>query len=288
MPELPEVETVRRGLAPAMAGQRILTAEIRRPDLRWPLPEAMGARLSGARIGALERRGKYLLAPLDSGETLLIHLGMSGRMVVATPGGDRDAPGRFHNAAPAAGKHDHVILEMEGGARVIFNDARRFGSMDLWPADRIGAHPRLAGLGPEPLGPDFDGAHLARAFAGRRAPVRALLLDQGIIAGLGNIYVSESLHLAGIAPARAAGRIARRRLDRLADAVRDVLSAAIAAGGATLRDHRRADGTLGYFQHDFRVYGRAGAPCPCPGCDGTIRRRVHSGRAGYDCPRCQR
>jgi len=249
----------------------------------------MGARLTGARVERLTRRGKYLLAPLSTGETLLIHLGMSGRMIIRRPAAGGEAvPGRFHNARGAAGRHDHVILQLEGGAQVVFNDPRRFGSMDLWPKSSIAAHPRLAWLGPEPLEEGFDGACLARAFAGRRAPVRALLMDQRMIAGLGNIYVSESLHEAGIAPARAGGRIGRARLQRLTMAIRAVLTRAIAAGGASLRDHRRADGTLGYFQHEFRVYGRAGAPCPRPGCGGTIRHRVHAGRAGYDCPRCQR
>mgnify|MGYP005841451173 CR=1 FL=1 len=288
MPELPEVETVRRGLTPAMAGRRIAAVRINRRDLRWPLPETLETRLAGTRVLRLSRRGKYLLVALDSGETLLIHLGMSGRMVVHATGGGDAMPGRFHNARGAAGAHDHVILRLEDGAEVVFNDPRRFGSMDLWPTAAIGAHPRLAGLGPEPLDEGFDGGVLARALAGRRAPVRALLLDQRIVAGLGNIYVSESLHEAGIAPARAGGRIARARLERLAGAVRAVLGRAIAAGGATLRDHRRADGTLGYFQHDFRVYDRAGAPCPRPGCEGTIRRHIQGGRASYHCPRCQR
>ena len=284
MPELPEVETVRRGLLPVMEGRRIARAEVRRPDLRWPFPERMAERLTGDRVGGIGRRSKYLLLGLDTGETLIVHLGMSGRMLV---GGA--VLGEFHHDAGAApGPHDHVVLTMEDGGRVTFNDARRFGAMDLWPTGDIGNHRLLRALGPEPLGNGFSAETLARAFEGKAAPVKAALLDQGIVAGLGNIYVSEALARAGIHPARAAGRISGARLERLVPAIREVLMEAIEAGGSTLRDHRRADGELGYFQHSFRVYDQEGKPCRTEGCGGTIRRIVQSGRSTYYCPDCQR
>jgi formamidopyrimidine-DNA glycosylase len=287
VPELPEVETVRRGIAPAMEGRRILAAEIRREGLRWPFPPRLAERLTGARVQALRRRSKYILAELDSGETMILHLGMSGRITVtgmAAP----FIPGRFHHDHPAPAVHDHVILTMEGGARITLNDPRRFGALDLAPSAGIDAHPMLASLGPEPLGNGFHAAHLAAGFAGRRAPVKALLLDQKIVAGLGNIYVCEALFRAGIHPTRAAGRIGAARLDRLVAEIRAVLSEAIIAGGSSLRDYRQADGELGYFQHGFRVYDRAGQPCATPGCSGSIRRIVQSGRSTWFCPRCQR
>ncbi len=287
MPELPEVETVRRGLAPAMEGAIIARAEVRRPDLRWPFPPDMAARLTGARVLRLRRRSKYILADLDRGETLLIHLGMSGRMIVSGLAAPH-VPGRFHHTHPAPERHDHVVLHMRSGARVTFNDARRFGAMDLIATDAAEAHPLLASLGPEPLGNAFNAAHLRARFKGRRAPVKALLLDQRVVAGLGNIYVCEALHRARIAPARAAGRIGAARLERLAGAIRNTLTEAIAAGGSSLRDYRQADGELGYFQHSFRVHAREGAPCPTPGCDGAVRRMVQSGRSSFWCPRCQR
>ena len=280
MPELPEVETVRRGLAPLMEGRRILTADIRRPDLRWPLPERMAERLTGARVETLERRSKYLLARLDRGETLLVHLGMSGRWLVTG-----DVLGSFHHALPAPAKHDHVVLDLEGGARLTFNDARRFGAMDLWPSETIATHPLLAGLGPEPLGNSFDGERLARRLAGRVAPVKALLLDQRVVAGLGNIYVCEALWRAGISPLRAAGTLTPAEIEPLVAAIRAVLTDAIAAGGSSLRDYRRADGELGYFQHSFAVYGREGEACPR--CGGTILRTLQSGRSSFHCPDCQ-
>ena len=287
MPELPEVETVRRGLAPAMEGRRIARAELRRDGLRWPFPPRLAERLAGARALRLRRRSKYLLADLSTGETLLIHLGMSGRMTV-TGGGAAAAPGGFTHALPTPEKHDHVILHMEGGARIALNDARRFGAMDLVATDAAEAHPLLANLGPEPLGNGFSGAVLAAALAGRRTPIKAALLDQRLVAGLGNIYVSEALHRAGIAPARAAGRIGRARVEALAAAIRAVLEEAIVAGGSSLRDHRQADGTLGYFQSAHRAYGREGLPCLAPGCGGTIRRTVQVGRSSFHCPACQR
>jgi formamidopyrimidine-DNA glycosylase len=283
LPELPEVETVRRGLLPAMEGQRVLSAEVRRPDLRWPFPERMAERLEGRRVLGLRRRSKYILADLDSGESLLIHLGMSGRMLVSGR-----ALGEFHHDHPAPSRHDHVVIAMEGGARITFNDARRFGAMDLMPTDRAEEHWLLAGLGPEPLGNAFHEDYLVARLRGRATPIKAALLDQRIVAGLGNIYVCEVLHRAGLSPRRQAGRIAARRVAGLVPVIRDVLAEAIEAGGSSLRDYRQADGELGYFQHAFRVYDREGEPCPAPGCGGRIARIVQSGRSSYYCPSCQR
>ena len=291
MPELPEVETVRRGLTPALEGARLTRVEVRRADLRWPFPERMAERLTGAIVRGLGRRSKYLLLHLDTGETLIVHLGMSGRMVVDALSSARAAgdlqPGTFHRDAGWLPQHDHVVFHTDRH-RVTFNDARRFGAMDLWPTDRLEDHWLMAKLGPEPLGNAFHEAHLVAAFAGRNTPVKSALLDQRIVAGLGNIYVSEALHRAGIAPTRKAGRIAAPRVARLVPIIRDVLGEAIAAGGSSLRDHRQADGELGYFQHSFRVYDRAGHPCPTPGCAGEIRRIVQSGRSTFHCPACQR
>jgi formamidopyrimidine-DNA glycosylase len=235
----------------------------------------------GARVERLRRRSKYLLADLDTGETLIVHLGMSGRLLVSGA-----AVGNFRHDLTAPAKHDHVILDVEGGARVTFNDARRFGAMDLWPTADLEAHRLLAGLGPEPLGNAFDGTYLAARLAGRRTPVKAVLLDQHVVAGLGNIYVCEALWRAGVSPARPAGE-AVTASDDLAQAVRAVLMDAIAAGGSSLRDYRQADGELGYFQHSFAVYGREGMPCTRPGCAGTIGRVVQSGRSSFYCPACQ-
>lgn len=287
MPELPEVETVRRGLTPAMENVRIERAEIRREGLRWPFPAGLADRLKGARVLQLRRRSKYILADLDTGETILLHLGMSGRMTVSGLAAPH-VPGRFHHDHPAIEKHDHVILYMASGARIAFNDPRRFGALDLRASAAIDAHPLLASLGPEPLGNAFGAAHLAARFKGRKSPVKALLLDQRIVAGLGNIYVCEALFRAGIHPARAAGRIGAARLETLAQTIRTVLAEAIDAGGSSLRDYRQADGNLGYFQHNFRVYDRANAPCTAPGCSATVRRIVQSGRSSYYCPVCQR
>ncbi len=283
LPELPEVETVRRGLAPVLEGRVIVAADVRRPDLRWPFPPGMADRLAGRRVLRLWRRSKYLLADLDSGETLLIHLGMSGRLsVTGVP------VGAFHHAHGAVAAHDHVVLTIEGGARVTFNDARRFGAMDLMATARAADHWLLARLGPEPLEPAFHPEHLVGAFAGRRTPVKAALLDQRIVAGLGNIYVCEVLHRARLSPRRQAGRIAAAGVRRLVPLVREVLTEAIAAGGSSLRDYRQADGAMGYFQHGFRVYDREGAPCPAAGCGGVVRRIVQSGRSSFYCARCQR
>ena len=283
MPELPEVETVRRGLEPAMAGEVIARAEVNRPDLRWPLPERMAERLTGQKVLRLGRRSKYILVDLESGETLIVHLGMSGRMLVSG-----DPLGRFHHAHPAPETHDHVVFHMAGGARITFNDARRFGHMDLAPTEALDAHWLIRDLGPEPLGNRFDAAYLTAAFRGRRTPVKSALLDQRIVAGLGNIYVSEALFRAGIHPRRHAGRIAPARVAALVPVIRDVLREAIQAGGSSLRDHRQATGELGDFQHTFRVYDREGAPCTTPDCPGVIRRIVQSGRSTFYCPLCQR
>ncbi len=283
MPELPEVETVRRGLAPVLEGARLAAAEARRPDLRWPLPERFAERLTGARVMRLGRRSKYLLADLDRGETLIWHLGMSGRVRIgeATPGG-------FALPAGADAAHDHVVLTTEAGATITFNDARRFGAMLLTPTETLEGHPLLAALGPEPFGNAFNEDYLIARFHKRAAPAKALLLDQRVVAGLGNIYVCEALHRAGIDPRRAGGRIAAARVAALVPTIRAVLAEAIEAGGSTLRDHRQTDGSMGYFQHAFRAYGHEGAPCPTPGCPGTIRRVVQSGRSTFLCPRCQR
>ncbi|MTJ04647.1 MAG: bifunctional DNA-formamidopyrimidine glycosylase/DNA-(apurinic or apyrimidinic site) lyase [Sediminimonas qiaohouensis] len=283
MPELPEVETVRRGLAPVMEGHRIARAQVNRPDLRWPFPPDMAARLTGRRVEALRRRSKYILVDLDSGESLLIHLGMSGRMLVSG-----DPLGYFAHAHAAPEKHDHVILEMEGGARIIFNDPRRFGAMDLLPTANQEAHKLLASLGPEPLGNAFDELYLVSALRGRGTPIKSALLDQRIVAGLGNIYVCEALYRARISPRRRAGRIAAARVAALVPVIRQVLLDAIDAGGSSLRDHRQANGDLGYFQHSFDVYGREGSACRTEGCAGTVRRITQSARSSFYCPRCQR
>jgi formamidopyrimidine-DNA glycosylase len=283
MPELPEVETVRRGLAPTLDGARIARAEARRADLRFPLPERFAARLKGARVLGLKRRAKYLLAPLDTGETLVSHLGMSGRFTIVDAG---QQPGAFYYAGAPDPAHTHVVLETESGVRVEYNDPRRFGYMDLIASDALDAHPFFAGLGPEPLGNAFSADHLAAAFAGRSQNVKATLLDQRVVAGLGNIYVCEALHRAGISPKRAAGRVSRARLGPLAEAVRAVLNEAIAAGGSTLRDFAQADGALGYFQHRFRVYDRAGEACA--ECGRPIARIFQGGRSTFYCKGCQR
>ena len=270
MPELPEVETTVRGLEPVLLGRRLVTVETRRPDLRRPFPADLRQRLTGATVTGLRRRAKYGLIDTDRDDTLVFHLGMSGRWRIDP----------F-----SLGPHDHFLLETDEGRRLALNDPRRFGSVDLLRTDRVAAQEPFAGMGPEPLEPAFDGAWLAAALDGRSAPIKAMLLDQRIVAGLGNIYVCEALHLARISPSRAAGRIGRARLDRLADAIRTVLRAAIEAGGSSLRDFARPDGELGYFSKQWRVYGREGETC---GCGATISRRADSGRSTFYCPRCQR
>lgn len=270
MPELPEVETTVRGLAPVLTGQIIARVILNRADLRRPFPAGLGQRLTGARVTALGRRAKYGLIDTDRGETMIFHLGMSGRWRVD----------------PAAAlPHDHLVLETESGRRLALNDPRRFGSVDLLSTAALAAWPAFAAMGPEPLGPGFDAAYLGAALAGRQAPIKALLLDQRLVAGLGNIYVCEALHMAGIAPARAGGRIAPARLERLVTAIRAVLSAAIIAGGSTLRDYARPDGELGYFSRQWRVYGRGGEACSC---GAVIRRRAEGGRSTFWCAQCQR
>lgn len=276
MPELPEVETVRRGLLPVMEGRLIERAEIRREGLRFAFPERMGARLSGARVEALRRRSKYILADLSTGETLLIHLGMSGRMLIS------------QSEHPPLHKHDHVVLDLEGGARVVFNDARRFGLMDLVATEATDTHRLLASIGPEPLSNAFHQAGLVEALRGRKMPIKTALLDQRIVAGLGNIYVCEVLHRAAIAPQEPAGRISAEQIGAMVTIIREVLEEAIAAGGSSLRDYRQTDGELGYFQHVFRVYGREGEACARAGCDGKIARISQGGRSTFYCPQCQR
>jgi len=282
MPELPEVETVRLGLVPVLEGHRLTGVEVRRPDLRVPIPDNFAARLRGRRVVRLERRAKYLLVHFDDGgDMALIHLGMSGRMVVEGPGQG--------NAPRPPSPHDHVVFETDAGARVVFNDPRRFGLMTLIAPGAAADHPLLAGLGPEPLAPSFSAEDLARRLRGKAAPIKAALLDQRVVAGLGNIYVCESLFRAGLSPRRRAGTVQGGRADRLHAAIVAVLREAIAAGGSSLRDHRRPDGELGYFQHSFSVYGREDERCP--GCDckgGVIRRIVQSGRSTFYCPTRQR
>ena len=294
MPELPEVETVRRGLQPVIEGARIVRVDQRRPDLRFPFPAHFAERLTGARVTALGRRGKYLLADLSSGDTLLMHLGMSGTFRIEAP--DRENRPPRSSPAPHAGRerHDHVVFSLADGTRIVFNDPRRFGFMTLVRHTDLADHPLIGNLGVEPTGDALDAALLARLFHGRSMPLKSALLDQRLIAGLGNIYACEILHRAGLSPRRAAASIATgsarpgRRAERLATAIHTVIDEAIAAGGASVRDHRRTDGSLGYFQHAFRVYRREGAACPTPGCDGTVTRIVQSARSTFYCPRCQR
>jgi formamidopyrimidine-DNA glycosylase len=280
LPELPEVETVRRGLAPVMEGHVIARAEARREGLRWPFPAGMSDRLTGARVLGLRRRSKYILGDLDTGETLLIHLGMSGRMLISGT-----ALGKFHNNHPAPEKHDHVVLDIDTGARITFNDPRRFGAMDLFATGTDEHHPLLARLGPEPLGNSFHEDYLIGAFAGRKTPAKAALLDQRIVAGLGNIYVCEALHRAHIRPAKPAGRISIAALGRLVPAIKDVLTESIRAGGSTIRDYAQPSGELGYFAASWRVYGKEGQPCPC---GGVVERLVQGGRSTFWCRKCQK
>jgi formamidopyrimidine-DNA glycosylase len=287
MPELPEVETVRRGLEPVLAGARLSRVEARRADLRFPFPEGFVQRLTGARIEALDRRAKYLLAALDRGETLVMHLGMSGRFEISRPEGFV-RPGEFHYAADPDPKHAHVVLETEAGARVTYYDPRRFGYMALIETAALDLHPWFADLGPEPLSEAFDAARLIQVFAGRKQGPKTLLLDQRTVAGLGNIYVCEALNRARISPFKPAGGIAKSRLKSLVEIIKAVLEEAIVAGGSSLRDYAGADGALGYFQHRFRVYDREGQPCANPGCPGIIARKVQSGRSTFYCPVCQR
>jgi formamidopyrimidine-DNA glycosylase len=286
VPELPEVETVRRGLEAAMVGARVAAVEQRRPDLRFPFPERFAERLTGQRVEALRRRAKYLIADLDGAEVLVMHLGMSGSFRIEHAGGP------IPDAGAKNSLHDHVTFDLSTGARIIYNDPRRFGFMQLIPRPEFAAHPLFNNIGIEPLGDAFDGAALARLFAGKTISLKAALLDQASIAGLGNIYVCEALHRAGLSPRRGAGSLARKdgtpsaRATHLARDIREVLNEAVAAGGSSLRDHRKTDGALGYFQHSFRVYGRAGQPCAR--CGALVRRITQAGRATFYCTGCQR
>jgi formamidopyrimidine-DNA glycosylase len=289
MPELPEVETVRRGLAPAMEGERFAKVEVRRGDLRWPLPKDFAKRLEGQKVEGLGRRAKYLTADLSSGEVLLMHLGMSGSFRVG-----KDAkPGVYYHERSKSTAHDHVVFHMSNGATITFNDPRRFGSMKLVRRDKLEDEPLLRALGPEPLGNKFDAAMLAKACAGKKTSLKAALSDQRVVAGLGNIYVCEALFRARLSPKRRASTIADRngkpneRAAALVDAIKAVLMDAIKAGGSSLRDHRRADGSLGDFQHNFLVYDREGQPCP-GGCKDVVKRIVQAGRSTFYCPGCQK
>ncbi len=288
MPELPEVETVRRGLAPVMEGERFAKVEVRRGDLRWPLPKGFAQKLNGKTVQGLGRRAKYLLADLSSGDVLLMHLGMSGSFRV----GKDSAPGTYYHERSKSSAHDHVIFHMSNGATVTFNDPRRFGSMKLVSRARLEDEPLLRSLGPEPLGNEFDAAMLAKACAGKKTSLKVALSDQRVVAGLGNIYVCEALFRARLSPKRIASTIADRngrpneRAEKLVDAIKAVLRDAIEAGGSSLRDHRRADGSLGDFQHNFQVYDREGEPCPS--CKGKIKRIVQGGRSTFYCPSCQK
>ena len=290
MPELPEVETVRLGLRGVMEGARIEALELRRPDLRFPFPARFSERLRGRTIASLGRRAKYLTADLDDRTRIVMHLGMSGSFRIET-NGTGATPGAFHHPRGKQAAHDHVVFHLSngrsGGYAVVYNDPRRFGFMDLAEGPEDAASPHLAGLGIEPVGNAFGGAALAARLAGRRAPLKVALLDQRLVAGLGNIYVAEALHRAALSPMRPAGSLGGDETERLAAAIRAVLGEAIAAGGSSLRDHRQANGDLGYFQHAFRVYDREGAPCPTPGCDGVIERSVQSGRSTFWCAACQ-
>ncbi|MEO9822934.1 MAG: bifunctional DNA-formamidopyrimidine glycosylase/DNA-(apurinic or apyrimidinic site) lyase [Paracoccaceae bacterium] len=283
MPELPEVETVRAGIDPVMTGATISRAGVRRPDLRWPFPDRMAERLSGAKVLGLRRRSKYILVDLSTAETLIIHLGMSGRILISG-----DSLGQFHHLHPAPEKHDHVVFDMDNGARITFNDPRRFGAMDLGDTSTLEEHWLIRDIGPEPLGNAFDEKYLIERLKTRNSPIKTVLLDQKLVAGLGNIYVCEVLHRTGISPSRKASRISSERVATLVPAIRSVLAEAIAAGGSSLRDYKQADGELGYFQHTFRVYDRESAPCPTPACNGHIARIVQSGRSSFYCPSCQR
>jgi formamidopyrimidine-DNA glycosylase len=293
VPELPEVETVRRGLQPVMEGETIARVEARRGDLRFPLQKDFLKRLDGQTVTGLGRRAKYILADLASGDVLLMHLGMSGSFRVAE-GANNQQPAVFHHPRSDDRAHDHIVFHMASGAIVSFNDPRRFGYMKIVRRSEIEQEPFLKGLGPEPLGNEFDAALLARACAGKKTNLKAALLDQRVVAGLGNIYVCEALHRSQLSPKRVASTLALRTLapsehaKRLVGAIHKVLNAAIEAGGSSLRDHRRTDGELGYFQHSFRVYDREKQKCPTPKCGGIIKRFAQGGRSTFWCPKCQK
>jgi formamidopyrimidine-DNA glycosylase len=297
MPELPEVETVRRGLEPAMEGARFTKVEVHRGDLRWPLPKDFVPRLEGNTVTGIGRRAKYLLADLSSGDVLLMHLGMSGSFYVFDENGARGggaSPGNYYHERSQHTAHDHVVFHMSSHAIVTFNDPRRFGFMKIVPRQKLDAEPLLNRLGPEPLGNAFDAAMLARACWGKKTSLKAALSDQRVVAGLGNIYVCEALFRARLSPKRMASTIASKtgapneRAERLVAGIKAVLQDAIKAGGSSLRDHKRTDGELGMFQHHFRVYDREGEKCPTPGCHGKIKRIVQNGRSTFYCPSCQK
>jgi formamidopyrimidine-DNA glycosylase len=304
MPELPEVETVRRGLQPHLEGARIARVKTNRADLRFPFPPRFAKRLQGRTVRALTRRAKYLLAELDNDEVWVTHLGMTGRWSVVgqpAPSAKVEAgfasegaagrivqPGDFYYAEPTNPKHTHVVLETEKGVHLEFNDPRRFGYMDLIAREEFEAHPWFKSLGPEPLSNAFNAPYLAAKLAGKKANIKTTLLDQRIVAGLGNIYVVEALHRAGIAPTRRAGSVSKQRLEKLTPAIRAVLEEAIEAGGSTLSDYAAVNGAQGAFQQRFRVYDREGESCDTPACVGAIKRAAHAGRSSYWCPRCQR
>ncbi|HEY1243872.1 MAG TPA: bifunctional DNA-formamidopyrimidine glycosylase/DNA-(apurinic or apyrimidinic site) lyase [Hyphomicrobiaceae bacterium] len=295
MPELPEVETVRSGLEPVLTGRSFVRVEQRRPDLRFPLPERFAERLTGRRVLRLGRRAKYILVHLDRGEVLAVHLGMTGRLIVSNGGGERDLTlGQYVYEHGKDARHDHLVFTMSGGAVVTYNDARRFGYMTLIPECELAQDAFFARLGVEPLSEDLNGAYLAQRARGRKADLKAFLMDQRMVAGLGNIYVCEALFRAGLSPWKPASRLATRTgratlaAERLAAEIKAVLTDAIRAGGSTLRDYKRADGSSGLFQNEFGVYGREGEPCARPGCRGTVRRKVQGGRSTFYCPACQR
>ena len=293
MPELPEVETVRRGLQPVMEGAKIVAAEARRGDLRFPFQPDFAKRLQGQTVRGLGRRAKYLLADLSSGDVLLMHLGMSGSFRVIKQD-DEETPGEFHYPRGKDSVHDHVVFHMSSGADIVFNDQRRFGFMKIIGRGDIEREPHLKDLGPEPLGNEFDAAMLATACAGKKTSLKAALLDQRVVAGLGNIYVCEALFRAHLSPRRLAATLATRKGEptdharRLVEAIHAVLNEAIRAGGSSLRDHRQTSGELGYFQHSFQVYDREGEPCRTDGCGGVVKRFVQNGRSTFWCPKCQR
>ena len=293
MPELPEVETVCRGLAPAMVGACFTRVEMRRPDLRFPFPKDFVARLEGKTVTGMYRRAKFLVVALDSHEVLIMHLGMSGRFIVEKDG-DAISPGDFQQAINRHLRHDHVVFELSSGFRITYNDVRRFGFMALTSASDLLSHPHFDGLGVEPLGNAFNADLLDELFDGKQTPLKSALLDQRLIAGLGNIYVCETLHRAHLAPERAAGSLAgpgKRKAGiraLLVSTIRDVLNEAIEAGGSTLRDYAHTDGSLGYFQHRFRVYDQEDKPCPSEGCSGIVLRMVQAGRSTFYCAKCQR
>jgi formamidopyrimidine-DNA glycosylase len=293
MPELPEVETVRRGLEPVLAGQRIRRVDQRRPNLRFPFPERFVARLEGQTVERLDRRAKYLVAHLDGGEALIMHLGMTGRFTITSKVASAQV-GTFVHVASDDTKHDHVVFETDAGAVVTYNDARRFGFMDLTSSQHLGEHALIRDIGIEPLGAALTPEFIAHAAHGKRADLKAFLMDQRIICGLGNIYVCETLFRARLSPTKPASRIAaakgkpRGGAERLVPHIREVLSEAIGAGGSTLRDYQHTDGSLGYFQHTFAVYGREGEPCRTAGCTAVIKRIVQSNRSTFYCPHCQK